>query len=121
MIMGTVPYTSPEQLKGEVLDHRTDLFSLGIVLYEMATGQRPFKGDKSAEVMSSILRDTPRPLHELSSADASSSGSDHRALSGKEPGRTVPVSQGSTQRVACVAQRSGFGRAARQFGSRRPS
>ena len=68
MIMGTVPYTSPEQLKGEVLDHRTDLFSLGIVLYEMATGQRPFQGDKSAEVMSSILRDTPRALHELSSA-----------------------------------------------------
>ena len=67
MIMGTVPYTSPEQLRGEVLDHRTDLFSLGIVLYEMATGQRPFQGDKSAEVMSSILRDTPRPLHELNS------------------------------------------------------
>ena len=68
MIVGTIPYTSPEQLKGEVLDHRTDLFSLGIVLYEMATGQRPFKGDNSAEVMSSILRDTPRVAHELSSA-----------------------------------------------------
>ncbi|MCH9033104.1 MAG: protein kinase, partial [Planctomycetes bacterium] len=65
MIIGTVPYMSPEQLKSDPLDHRTDLFSLGIMLYEMATGQRPFKGHKSAEMMSSILRDTPRPLHEL--------------------------------------------------------
>ena len=61
MIIGTVPYMSPEQLKSDPLDHRTDLFSLGIMLYEMATGQRPFKGHKSAEMMSSILRDTPRP------------------------------------------------------------
>jgi len=67
MIIGTVPYMSPEQLKSDPLDHRTDLFSLGVMLYEMGTGQRPFKGEKSAEVMSSILRDTPRPLHELNS------------------------------------------------------
>jgi eukaryotic-like serine/threonine-protein kinase len=67
-IIGTVPYMSPEQLRGEAVDHRTDLFSLGIMLYEMASGQRPFKGSKSADVMSSILRDTPRPLHELNSS-----------------------------------------------------
>ncbi len=67
MVMGTVPYMSPEQLQGEPVDHRTDLFSLGIMLYEMATGQRPFKGKNSAAITSSILRDTPRPLHELNS------------------------------------------------------
>jgi len=67
-ILGTVPYMSPEQLRSEPVDHRTDLFSLGIMLYEMATGQRPFKGVKSADTMSSILRDTPRPLHELNSS-----------------------------------------------------
>ena len=68
MFIGTVPYTSPEQLKGDAVDHRADLFSLGIMLYEMATGKRPFNGANSAEVMSSILRDTPRAAHELSSA-----------------------------------------------------
>jgi len=67
MIIGTVPYMSPEQLRSEAVDNRTDIFSLGIMLYEMATGHRPFRGEKSADVMSAILRDTPRPLHELNS------------------------------------------------------
>ncbi len=67
-ILGTVPYMSPEQLRGEAVDHRTDLFSLGVILYEMAAGQRPFKGTRSADMISSILRDTPRPLHEWNSS-----------------------------------------------------
>jgi serine/threonine-protein kinase len=44
------------------VDHRTDIFSLGVILYEMATGKRPFGGDSSADVMSSILRDAPQPV-----------------------------------------------------------
>ncbi len=58
-IVGTVPYMSPEQVAGRPLDARSDLFSLGVVLYEMATGRRPFAGDSAAELMSSILRDPP--------------------------------------------------------------
>jgi TolB-like protein/Tfp pilus assembly protein PilF len=65
VVMGTVPYMSPEQVSGRPLDHRTDIFSLGVILYEMATGRRPFQGDSSAELISSILRDTPRPPGEL--------------------------------------------------------
>jgi TolB-like protein/Tfp pilus assembly protein PilF len=64
-IMGTVPYMAPEQLRGEPVDARADLFSLGILLYELATGRRPFAGATSAEVISAILRDAPRPAQTL--------------------------------------------------------
>jgi len=61
-VMGTVPYMAPEQLRGEAMDARSDLFALGIILYELIAGVRPFTGDSSAEITSSILRDTPEPL-----------------------------------------------------------
>src|SRR5213075_1843948 len=64
VVMGTMPYMSPEQLQGQALDHRTDLFSLGVMLYEMASGEQPFRGVSSPELASAILRDTPRPLAE---------------------------------------------------------
>ena len=65
VVMGTPAYMSPEQVAGRVLDHRTDIFALGVILYEMASGRRPFEGASSAELASAILRDTPRPLSEL--------------------------------------------------------
>jgi serine/threonine-protein kinase len=61
-IVGTMPYMSPEQIEAKPLDYRTDLFSLGIILYELATGERPFRGDSSAGLMSSILKDHPEPV-----------------------------------------------------------
>ena len=61
-VMGTVPYMAPEQVRGEAVDQRTDLFALGILLYELATGQRPFPGDTPGVISSAILRDAPVPL-----------------------------------------------------------
>jgi TolB-like protein/tetratricopeptide (TPR) repeat protein len=65
IVMGTPAYMSPEQVAGRPVDHRTDIFALGILLYEMTTGRRPFEGASSAELASAILRDTPRPAGEL--------------------------------------------------------
>jgi TolB-like protein/Tfp pilus assembly protein PilF len=65
MIVGTVPYMSPEQIEGEIVDYRTDIFSLGVLLYEMAVGERPFRGKSSPSLMSSILKDAPTPVVEL--------------------------------------------------------
>ena len=65
IVLGTPPYCSPEQIGGRAVDHRTDIFSMGTMLYEMASGKRPFEGNSAAELASAILRDTPRPLGEL--------------------------------------------------------
>jgi len=64
-LLGTVPYMSPEQAEGRDLDHRSDLFSLGVILYEMAMGRRPFQGSSPAAVISSILRDRVPPVTEI--------------------------------------------------------
>ena len=66
-VAGTVPYMSPEQLEARELDHRTDIFSLGVILYKMATGERPFQGHSSPSVMSAILRDTPKSVSDVRS------------------------------------------------------
>lgn len=60
--MGTIAYMSPEQAQGKAVDHRTDIWSFGVMLYEMVTGQRPFKGDYEQGVVYSILNEEPEPM-----------------------------------------------------------
>jgi serine/threonine protein kinase/Flp pilus assembly protein TadD len=57
---GTIGYMSPEQIRGEPLDHRSDIFSLGVVLFEVATGELPFPGENAGDLIASILKDEPR-------------------------------------------------------------
>jgi eukaryotic-like serine/threonine-protein kinase len=64
-VAGTIPYMAPEQLRGEPLSERSDLFAMGIILYELSTGRRPFTGGSAAEITSSILRDAPEPLRRI--------------------------------------------------------
>jgi len=64
-VVGTIPYMSPEQIRGEKLDARSDIFSLGTVLYEMTTGQRPFRGATNQDVTTEILKSRPKPVHEV--------------------------------------------------------
>jgi non-specific serine/threonine protein kinase len=61
-VLGTPGYMSPEQVRGEQVDARSDIFSFGVLLYETVTGEAPFTGESDAEVLSAILRDTPLPV-----------------------------------------------------------
>jgi serine/threonine protein kinase len=69
-ILGTVSYMSPEQAQGRKIDARSDIFSFGVVLYEMATGQKAFSGDSTISTIASILRDEVRPISDFASVPA---------------------------------------------------
>ncbi|HUP21423.1 MAG TPA: protein kinase [Thermoanaerobaculia bacterium] len=64
-VLGSIPYMAPEQLQGKEADHRSDVFSVGLVLYEMATGRHAFRAESAAEVVSSLLRDAPPLVSEV--------------------------------------------------------
>jgi Tol biopolymer transport system component/tRNA A-37 threonylcarbamoyl transferase component Bud32 len=65
IVMGTVSYMSPEQVRGFAVDARTDIFALGVVLYEMLTGRKPFAGETTSDVIAAILEREPQPLGQL--------------------------------------------------------
>ena len=68
VVIGSVPYMSPEQVLGRDVDHRSDLFSLGVTLYELATGRLPFVGATPTETMDRILHAEPEPIAGLNAA-----------------------------------------------------
>jgi serine/threonine protein kinase/roadblock/LC7 domain-containing protein len=65
VVLGTVQYMSPEQLEGKEIDSRTDIFALGTVLYEMATGKKAFTGKSQASLISAIMKDEPAPISQI--------------------------------------------------------
>jgi len=94
IVLGTMPYMSPEQLQGKPVDQRSDIFALGIVLYEMATGRRPFGGDNPAELASSILRDIPLLLSEVNQAMPADVARIVRHCLQKDPERRYQTAKG---------------------------
>jgi eukaryotic-like serine/threonine-protein kinase len=80
IVMGTVGYMSPEQVRGKPADARSDLFTCGVILYEMFTGVRAFRGDSSVEVMNAILKEDPPELPSSQSIPASLDGLMRRCL-----------------------------------------
>jgi serine/threonine protein kinase/Tol biopolymer transport system component len=62
-VVGTVAYMSPEQLRGKTVDHRSDIFSMGTILYEMLAGQRPFRGETEVDTITAVLREDPPEIH----------------------------------------------------------
>ncbi|MCA9726941.1 MAG: serine/threonine protein kinase [Candidatus Eisenbacteria bacterium] len=86
-VLGTVAYMSPEQAEGKPSDHRSDIFSLGVLLYVLSTGRRPFTGTSNAAVLAAILRDTPKPVHEVNTDLPSGLGRIVRRCLEKDPDR----------------------------------
>ena len=86
-IIGTVAYMSPEQAEGKPVDPRSDIFAVGVLLHEMATGDRPFKGDTNVSIISSILKDNPAPVTDLNPRLPADLARIIRRCLAKDPGR----------------------------------
>ncbi len=86
-VLGTVAYMSPEQAEGKKVDPRSDVFSLGTILYEMATGERPFRGDTKMSTIGSILREEPASVTELNRSLPRDLGRIIRRCLAKDPDR----------------------------------
>ena len=109
MIFGTFSYMSPEQAEGKPVDARSDVFSLGILLYQMATGERPFQGDTSLSVLSSILKDEPQPVSDLNPRLPRAVARVIQRCLSKDPGDRFQSAQGLEAELASLRGESQSG------------
>jgi serine/threonine protein kinase/Tol biopolymer transport system component len=113
VVMGTVGYMSPEQVKGQTADHRSDLFSFGAILYEMLSGRRAFRGETSVETMSAILKEDPPELTETNRSvppalerivrHCLEKNPEERFQSARDVAFNLQSLSGSTRQVAVIA------------------
>ena len=89
--MGTAAYMSPEQAEGRPADGRSDIFSVGAMLYEMATGQRAFQGNSQMATLSAVLRDEPKPVRSCRRRHTPGACPDHFAVLAKGPRQALPA------------------------------
>jgi TolB-like protein len=113
VVMGTPAYMSPEQVSGRALDHRTDIFSLGVLLHEMCTGRRPFTGQSSAELTSAILRDDPPSVTDTRSDLPSDLARVIRRCLEKDPRHRLQTARDVTNEFRDMARTSGTAAALR--------
>ena len=114
IVMGTPAYMSPEQIAGRPVDHRTDIFSLGILLYQITGGQRPFDGASSIELASSILRDTQKPLGEVRRDVPTALVQLIDRCLEKDPHRRVQAARDVSRELRDIARDAASGRSSRR-------
>ena len=105
-VIGTASYMSPEQAEGKSTDARSDIFSLGILLYEMATGQKPFKGDTTISTISSVLKDNPPLVTHLNHSLPNHLGRVVNRCLAKDPGRRYQVALDLTNELEGLREES---------------
>ena len=106
-LLGTYQYMAPEQLEGKPSDARADLWALGCVLYEMATGRRAFEGDSQASLIGSIMRDTPGPISERARMSPPALDRLVGALLEKDPADRIQTAHDASLQLRWIAEGSG--------------
>ena len=106
-VMGTPSYMSPEQVKGRAVDGRSDIFSLGVMLYEMITGEKPFPGQSITTVIYKIVNEEPVPPRQTQSFDPSGLNSSGDARAGERAGRALSELPRNDRRFAQLPRAGG--------------